>query len=487
MTKEDMSLELGGRSKTIQYLNLSKSGMESENDRAKAEVCTQTVKFTNQPFLKDQSEYLAAVTRFSVPLVEVPTISATHFTIYKYSQPDIDYYKTNLLGDEKADDNDIKEEFFDHMEDYLDVGLPGFPSISEHRVNISACFSFHEFMKKIQIALQATTAADYFLNFNNQNNPGSRAAPDTIGLVTGNLANTYGPRVIPFSQRIKMSLTADMRFQIMISDDIYTSHIYVKLAPGMFRMLQFQTSESATHSLSSHEGFRFHGRHFDNNDGSLSAADRAALGGVSVSAIRSDFNQRGVEQGKTGLPLAPGTIEQQFISTDIVRYAPRFVVHTAHMSCADATRIREIIFTSDMAVKSEGNVGSSYKRFLCDYQVFNNTKFSYNLTSRLNLDPYSTAFPNVGDVSTVTEELPSHRVYQSANASAGRWQELIVPAPLWEVEVKAQVRCWNFETNKYDIEEIPLPAGMEYSVKLIFVSKENHTVSVSEKPDVFHP
>ena len=66
-------------------------------------------------------------------------------------------------------------------------------------------------------------------------------------------------------------------------------------------------------------------------------------------------------------------------------------------------------------------------------------------------------------------------------------QELVVPAPLWEVEVRAQVRCWNFEHNRYDLEEIPLPAGMEYSVKLVFVSRDNHVVSASEKPDVYHP
>lgn len=440
-----MSLELGGQSKTIQYLNLSKSGLESENDRAKAETCSQTCKFTNQPFIKDQSEYLCAVTRFSVPLVEVPTIAPTTFTIYQYSDNDYNnFLTTNPDIDEKTAGDEHKEDFYDDFERRMGLGDGFYLDGATEPVEISACFSFHEFMKKIQIALQRTTACHYNTNLAQQFQPGFRAAGDTQTLIQGanpgGLVTMFQHRVIPYSERIKMSLTADMRFQIMVSDDIYDNHIYVKLSAGMFRMLQFQTTSDNNAPLATHRGYRFHGRFFESDTPALSAADRQATVGTIVSAIRSDFNQRGTEVGKTGIPVVNGVIDQQFVSSDINRWASRFVVHTAHMSCADATRIREIVFTSDMAVKSEGNVGSSYKRFLCDYQVFNNTKFSYVLTSKLNLDPYSTAFPNVGDQSTVTEELPSHRIYQSANASAGRWQELVVPAPLWEVEVRAQVR-----------------------------------------------
>ena len=79
-----MSLELGGRSKSILYLTLTKSGLESSHDASETQECSSTIKFRNSPFLKNQSEYLCAVTRFSVPLVEVPTIAATGFTVYEY-------------------------------------------------------------------------------------------------------------------------------------------------------------------------------------------------------------------------------------------------------------------------------------------------------------------------------------------------------------------------------------------------------------------
>ena len=471
--------------------------MESSNDAAAAETCSQSIRFANQPFLKDQSKYLCAVTRFSVPLVEVPTIDATSFRIQRWSDADYGHYLVNIVNQPAAGDA-LKEEFFEFLTlqgfeggGVVNVaGLPTpFPSTRQDDIQIPACFSFHEFMKRIQNALQAPTVARYDTNLPAQFVAGHRAAGDAVVNVTGqqvNVQNQLGTRTIPFSERIKMSLTADMRFQIMVCDDIYNDHIYVQLSQGMFRMLQFQTSAGVP-LLATHAGYRFHALKFASNTTHLTLADQQATLGTTVNAIRNELNQRGTQVGQNGIPNVVGRLESDFISTDATRWAPRFVVHTAHMSCADATRIREIIFTSDMAVKSEGNVGASYKRFLCDYQVFNNTKFSYELDSGSNQDPYSSLTPNIANSSTVTEELPSHRIYVSNNASAGRWQELIVPSPLWECEVRAQVRCWNYEHNRYDIEEIPLPAGMEYSVKIVFVSRDNHVVSFAEKPNEFHP
>ena len=80
-----MSLELGGKNKSILYLNMVKSGMESSNDPTQDEICTVSSRFANQPFMKDQSKYLCAVTRFSVPLVQVHTIDKTGFDVYTYT------------------------------------------------------------------------------------------------------------------------------------------------------------------------------------------------------------------------------------------------------------------------------------------------------------------------------------------------------------------------------------------------------------------
>ena len=78
-----MSLELGGKNKKISYLNLQKSGREASNDEE--EMCTVTLNF-NTPFLSKQDDYLCAVSRFSVPLTQVPTIAATQFEVRRHTE-----------------------------------------------------------------------------------------------------------------------------------------------------------------------------------------------------------------------------------------------------------------------------------------------------------------------------------------------------------------------------------------------------------------
>ena len=164
-----------------------------------------------------------------------------------------------------------------------------------------------------------------------------------------------------------------------------------------------------------------------------------------------------------------------------------WTVHTAHMSCADHNRCREIVFTSDIAVKSEGNTTGQYKRTFCDYQITDETRFSYDVKDIRQFDPYALEGRHfMSRQSSITETLPSHRIYSSANASAGRWQDLTLPTPLYESEVRARVRVWDYETSTYMIEDIPLPAGTQYSVKLIFVSKKHYIDAQVSQTDRFH-
>ena len=92
-----MSLELGGKGKSITYLNMVKSGEESQNDPAATRFCTVNARYPNTALLDDQSKYLCAVTRFSVPLVEVHTIDATGFDVYGYTQEEFTESKFCLL------------------------------------------------------------------------------------------------------------------------------------------------------------------------------------------------------------------------------------------------------------------------------------------------------------------------------------------------------------------------------------------------------
>ena len=156
------------------------------------------------------------------------------------------------------------------------------------------------------------------------------------------------------------------------------------------------------------------------------------------------------------------------------------------MCCADSSRLREIVFVSDLSVKSEAQAGTNYKRFLCDYQILNPTSFSYTIKHQRDQDPYLSSSNFLAKQATVEEVLPSHRYYASENASAGRWQELKSPEPLHEIEVRAMCKVWSYEKLEYELIDIPLPAGMQFSVKLIFVSKENQAVAIVEKPDKYH-
>ena len=489
-----MSLELGGQSKTIQYLNLTKSGQEASNDPNATENCSVSVKFHNSPFLEDQSKYLCAVTRFSVPLVEVPTIKETSMDIIRYSYNDFATFVENEFPEEKDEDLSTlhaeRESFFDYIEStFFDAAT--YPNCSKMHFDIPASFSFHEFMIKLQDLLSTEILAKYGLSFPFQDLPGSRSAGDSDvsgGKTEIQIAQMLLNRNCLLSERVKFAMTPDMKFQVMINDDIYQDHIYVKMSAGMFRMLQFQTTpdDQIVNHLTAHRKRRFHGYQFASEVQQLNAADKLATQGTTVQAILSEINQRGKVSGTGVAVVGSEDLDPLFISEDQTRFRPRFVVHTAHMCCADATRLRELVFVSDLNVKSEGNAESVYKRFLCDYQIFNPTNFSYQIQQNLNEDPYAGATLNIGRAATVTEVLPSHRIYASDNASAGRWQELVVPAPLYEAEVRAMVKCWDYENNRYEVEEIPLPAGMQYSVKLVFVSRENHVVSVSEKPNVFH-
>jgi hypothetical protein len=308
------------------------------------------------------------------------------------------------------------------------------------------------------------------------------------------------------SERIKMKITPDFRFQIMICNDGYRDHWGVQLSRGMFHMCQFQTTNIEDNNfvsyadrtfiadpLVTHEVshiYRFGNTH-SNDQGHWNDVDTlntTAFNWGNIDGVQSvqagTITVNGAAVNLFNYPHNYEVIAGTYVQTPQVR---NWTVHTAHMSCADYNRCREIVFTSDVAVKSEGNTSGAYKRFLCDYQITDATRFSYNLKDQRLVDPYSLEGNHfMSREATITETLPSHRIYQSANASAGRWQDLTLPSPLYEIEVRARVRVWDYETSTYKIEDIPLPAGTQYSVKLIFVSKKNYFDAQVSQTDRYH-
>ena len=134
------------------------------------------------------------------------------------------------------------------------------------------------------------------------------------------------------------------------------------------------------------------------------------------------------------------------------------------------------MFTSGAQVKSEANTESAYRRFLVDFLITNPTQISYAMGSKYDMPPYQ------NDHTEVSEELPGNQIYQADNPSGGRLQELISDSPLYEIEVKAFAQVWSFKNDTMEQINIPLNAGSQFSVKLVFISRtDEHT-----KPDRHH-
>ena len=509
-----MSLEIGGRNKSVQYLNMTKCGKESLNDSGAAETCRVSYKTKNTPFLKNQADYLCAVTRFSVPLTEIPIIKQGHdFTVYKYEdveyllfRQNIDAFNDFILADENFQqfaidtginltEHDPRDVFLDYLgqigrsfDDYFANDFLANQTYDEvyvfntfldfvetqpdnmvTQVQLPSAFSTFQFLNSIRDALETTTAeVNYLKNDQGVYVDALRTMP-RFDLV----------RTTMLSERIKMTLTPDCRFRVQVTNDGFLKNWYVKMSRGLFSMLQFQTSPtdaipSTNMTNGDHEKWRLIGRRFHGASNTLSlnilsaennqTVNELFNSGLTYRKFSTEINQRAdLPMGNISDASVLANERQTSFQIDSIAplnqmYPYTWVEHTAHMSCADMSRIREIVFSSDLFVLSEGNAENTYKRFLCDFQVFNGTSFSYQVQDMPNVDPYITSeLAFLTKRANMTETLPSHRFFQNNNPSAGRWQDLITPAPLWEIEVRATVKVWDYEEQVYRFEDIPSP------------------------------
>jgi hypothetical protein len=490
-----MSIELGGTDKNISYLNLQKSGKEASNDEG--ETCSVTLNF-NTPWLAKQSDYLCAVTRFSVPLTQVPTIKGMEFEVMRQ-----DVHPQNFTREYNVDGTPSTT----RIPCRVGVDDQGAPANEFCVIKPGDHYTFHGFLEAIQHLLENTYIQAAYTNIDegiveNANTVNFSVQPvdDVV------IFNTY--RAMPLSERIKMRITPDFRFQVMICNHGFADELVVKMSRGMFHMCQFQTSSTDPNNADTrhnnlvghffvgnpHVGFSQHQFvNATNNDGAVTNVENVISTSHANPVVFDDrvtsYMLNGAEVHLQIMPY-PYTEQSNSVTGGMSLQRTlqrRWTVHTAHMCCADYNRCREIVFTSDIAVKSEGNSSSGYKRFLCDYQITDATTFSYTLKDDRETDPYTPGASHyLGRTANLTETLPSHRIYQSSNASAGRWQDLTMPSPLYEIEVRARVRCWDYETSTYSIEDIKLPAGTQYSVKLIFVSKKNYFDAQVSQTDRFH-
>ena len=111
--------------------------------------------------------------------------------------------------------------------------------------------------------------------------------------------------------------------------------------------------------------------------------------------------------------------------------------------------------------------GGGYRRALTDFSIPVQTGFSWNAKT------YA--------AETVSENAASEYTFANANPSSGRLLILTDPSPLYEFTLEVHAKCWNFETEQFDMLPIPLPPGSTFSCKLVFISRNE--VHDRERPD----
>ena len=205
-----MSVELGVPNRRITYLNVSKTGKEHIGDFS--EFCTSTVDFRDSPLLSKMDDNICCVTRFQVPVNQMPRIDAKGFTIYRYP------HAMGLQFDsaEHLEAVDTWEENKDNETDY--DGSVYHRVVA--RVDLKPCFTMYEFMEHVTQTLTQTTASAH-----------------------GHGGSTYAENVKILRERINFVLTPDMRFKVFIKDTGVdnTDLWYIKFDEGTFRWMQFQT------------------------------------------------------------------------------------------------------------------------------------------------------------------------------------------------------------------------------------------------------
>ena len=430
--------------KRIVYLNLSKTGRESLNSADSQEFCEVKLSFRDSPLLDKQDDYVVAATRFGVPLSEVPTIQKHWFEIRSYDPAAVDLTGAGAnLGSKGYHDFDIDER------GKIDETI----SSLVHHFELPTAYSTYQWLESLQNALNVRI-------------PHGEINGDAYEYE--NQAGVYVPYV--YKDRVQLFCTPDMRFKLYINNDSATeswirpnSHWYVRMSPGLFSMLQWQQSFDV----------------FEYKDS----------GGL-THKIPENYNVMNLRRRRffTADYADEYQVVQRGSNPTAVAHA---TMHTTHMSCSEMSVHRRIVFSSDLAVVSERNSQSTYRRFLADYKVSNDTTFSYSLT---RLDYGSAYLETIGaqtfkgfidNKSTVSEPLPSTRIYTSMNASGGRFQNLSLPSALHQITVRAELEIWDYELGIHRMVPIPLPHGSLFDLKLIFISKKDPD-AIQEHTNQFH-
>jgi hypothetical protein len=405
------SLEIGQSNKSISYMNLSKTGTRYKNEDH-GDECSIKHTFGSRPWLDKQSDWLVCITRFCVPLHSIPIIAA---------MPDA----IQILA--LREDQNLALNFT-------------FPPQNANRHDVWMNENDGKLMDLERPADQdgyRNMVADPENLLHSINLPASDTMYEFLRSVRDSLANIELEQInnTKASDVIRIVLGPNFKFSVLILGD-WRTKIYLRLGESFFKMSQFLESLNPVNPDD----------HQPNHNMQVDLVGRRFLGISQTGAFGwTDENDQ------------------------------TWCIWESVMSCADTiNRIKKLVFTSDLQVRSESDTQSSYRRFLVDYLIENPTKISYALKNK-----YYMPEPLEDDAVTISEEVPAHRIYTSSNASGGRWQSLISDAPLYELTVRCFAQVWNFEKNTMEQIPIPVNAGATFSAKLVFINKSDS----QHKPD----
>ena len=280
----------------------------------------------------------------------------------------------------------------------------------------------------------------------------------------------------------KIEMASDYKFSIIMNHH-FSRHYYVKLNPELFKMMQFR--ENFTHGEWDRTyltGMRFMGeRMASTNIGDLTQLSTnyatttpphdpktryldykvykvASAGGYGIATPQANA---AITLGRSGVH------ESTTLNASLLEYCVYF---TSPTSAADSfNRIKSIVFTSSLVTKSEGQSGNTYRRILTDFTVPVGSAFSWN--------PYS------NESASITEGAAAELTFANNNPSSGRLLIMTDPSPLYELSLRVLAKCWNFDTESFSFEAIPLPQGSTFTCKLVFISKNDIYHDHEQRPD----
>jgi len=488
-----MSVEVGSKSKTIKYLNIHKEGV-SQDDIIAVDNRWPT------PILEKQDDYLVALSRFEVPLNRV--------SVTAQMDNCIEVYQYNGLYDEIDDDEkndalgglgkqttptgqaniynhrnfetlsqaaDVAEKYFSACETH-ENGRLCMTNTSQntgvniaHSINMQPCHTIYDFVRKLNAQInevllmnEGTHKVIFPARLNGNARSLNANHPNLFcgGTQPYNISN-YNQPIAWF----KIEMTADYTFRVVMNH-AFAQGYYIKMSKALFNMLQFKEIAPVNNVFNR---TNLQGRRF--------MADR----NVNIQSLRTMQQSRpgyniSLRNVVCAVPATGDNVDKSFIDVDnqpltgVRTYTiTEFHTHfTAPCSAADSiNRIKSIVFSSSLATSSEGMTGGGYRRALTDFTIPVQSSFAWDTESLV--------------AHSVGENAASEYSYANPNPTSGRLLIMTDPSPLYELKLEVHAKCWNFETEQFKMETIPLPPGSTFTCKLVFLSRND--IHEQERPD----